>query len=32
MAKEIYVTGLVLVGRKLCFTCVSGVGLRKGNV
>ena len=31
-AKEIYVTGLVLVGRKLSFTCVSGVGLRKGNV
>ena len=31
-AKEIDVTGLVLVGRKLSFTCVSGVGLRKGNV
>ena len=31
-AKEIYVTGLVLVGRKLSLTCVSRVGLRKGNV
>ena len=31
-AKEIYVTRLVLVGRKLSFTCVSGVGLGKGNV
>ena len=31
-AHEMFVTGLVPVGMKLSFTCVSGVGLRRGRV